>query len=163
MRFLSGLILLACLAGGSNAVAADAKIVKVLPHFLDAKGRHTLSPSLYERDAYQAQLRENPELISALRFDIQWKARANRGEELVLKMEVRGGKAGSKPLTLKEKVKGRGLFSTWSKVSLSKEQFAAIGGVNAWRATLWKGDQQVNEMKSFLWSRNPVEKRGQTN
>ena len=50
--------------------AAEGKIIKVLPHLLDKKGRHTLSPSLYERDAYQAKLRTHPEDISALRFDV---------------------------------------------------------------------------------------------
>ncbi|MGB0579941.1 MAG: hypothetical protein ACPGVU_09595 [Limisphaerales bacterium] len=160
MRFLPGLLLLIGLIGGFDAAAADAKIVKVLPHLLDAKGRHSLSPSLYERDAYQAHLRKNSELISAMRFDVQWKPRANKGEDLVLKLEVRGGKAGSKPLTLTEKTRGKGLFSSWSKVTISKAQFAAIGGVNAWRVSFWKGDQLVDEQSSFLWSREPVGKRG---
>lgn len=163
MRFLPGILLFALAALASGGAAADAKIMKVLPHYLDAKGRHTLSPSLYERDAYQAHLRQNPELISALRFDVQWKPRANKGEELKLRMEIRGGKAGSKPITLEEKVKGRGLFSSWSRLSLTKEQFAAIGGVSAWRASLWKEDQMVNELKSFLWLRKPVEQRGKAN
>src|SRR6266567_3807500 len=54
--------------------AASGRIIKVLPHLLDRGGRHTLSPSLYERDAYQAFLRKNPGQCSGLRFDIQWKA-----------------------------------------------------------------------------------------
>ena len=37
--------------------ARPGKISKVLPHWLDLQGRHTLSPSLLERDAYQAKLR----------------------------------------------------------------------------------------------------------
>ena len=47
----------------------------MLPHYLDKEGRHTLSPSLYERDAYQAILRQNPEKRGGMRFDVQWKAR----------------------------------------------------------------------------------------
>ena len=46
--------------GVANAAHAEAKISKVLPHWLDKKGRHTLSPSLFERDAYQAQLPRQP-------------------------------------------------------------------------------------------------------
>ncbi len=45
------------LATAWSATAAPAKVIKVLPHFLDQKGRHALSPSLYDRDAYQAHLR----------------------------------------------------------------------------------------------------------
>ena len=66
--------------------ASSGKIVKVLPHFLDAKGRHTLSPSLFERDAYQAQLRAHPEQRSGIRYDIHWRARASWGE---LKLKVK--------------------------------------------------------------------------
>ncbi len=34
------------------AGAASARIAKVLPQLLDLEGRHALSPSLYDRDAY---------------------------------------------------------------------------------------------------------------
>ena len=40
--------------GIADACTAASKISKVLPHLLDKQGRHTLSPSLLERDAYQA-------------------------------------------------------------------------------------------------------------
>ncbi len=57
------------------AHAASGKVLKVLPHFLDLQGRHALSPSLFERDAYQAHLRKNPAEVSALRFDVEWSGR----------------------------------------------------------------------------------------
>jgi hypothetical protein len=41
------------------APAKPAKIVKVLPHYVDLEGRIALAPSLFERDAYQAVLRLN--------------------------------------------------------------------------------------------------------
>ena len=64
--------LLACLlALEVSALAASGKIIKVLPFFLDLKGRHSLHPSLYERDAYQAYLRQHPELRSGLQIDVQ--------------------------------------------------------------------------------------------
>jgi hypothetical protein len=37
------------LAAPLAAPAATGKVVKVLPHFLDLKGRHSLTPSLYDR------------------------------------------------------------------------------------------------------------------
>jgi hypothetical protein len=39
------------------APAATGRLMKVLPEYLDAKGLTSLSPSLFERDAYQAILR----------------------------------------------------------------------------------------------------------
>ena len=69
MRWLKLLPLLIFFSGLTpESEAASAKIIKVLPHLLDRDGRHTLSPSLYERDAYQAILRAHPIQRSALRF-----------------------------------------------------------------------------------------------
>src|SRR5687768_7947766 len=68
----------------------DARISKVLPHFLDRDGKHTLWPSLYERDAYQAHLRKTPEERSGLRLDILWKAKKVSSAKLVLRAELRG-------------------------------------------------------------------------
>jgi len=48
-------------------LAADAvtgKVVKVLPFFLDAQGRIAKSPSLFDRDVYQAYLREHTNEVS---------------------------------------------------------------------------------------------------
>ena len=87
----SAAVLIACLLGllAVSATAAEGRIVKVLPHYLDAKGRHTLAPSLYERDAYQAHLRKNPDLCKALRFDIHWKTPSDvRKQDLVWEFEV---------------------------------------------------------------------------
>jgi len=152
MRKFRTLLILALGLAVSTGYAADAKILKVLPHFLDQKGRHSLSPSLYERDAYQAQLRTHPELVSGLRFDVQWKANKTGKKKLRMKLELRGSKAGSKMVTVEEDVQFKGrLFTAWARLPLAKKDFNALGGLNAWRATLWEGDQQISELKSFLW------------
>jgi hypothetical protein len=151
MQIIRLLIVAAVLICATDAVAADGKIIKVLPHLLDKNGKHTLSPSLYERDAYQAKLRNSPEEVSALRFDVQWKSGAKKGTELKLKIEARGRKAGSKVKTLEAKVKDNGFFSTWSRLPLSKKDYASLGGLGAWRASLWLGEKQISEVKSFLW------------
>src|SRR6185369_13028943 len=44
-----------------GAHAESAKVLKVLPLFLDQKGRESISPSLFDRDAYQVLLRDKPE------------------------------------------------------------------------------------------------------
>ena len=68
--------------------AGPAKILKVLPQYLDEEGRHALSPSLYERDAYQYFLRKNPSKRGGLRFDVNWKAKGSKSETLVLRLNV---------------------------------------------------------------------------
>jgi hypothetical protein len=129
--------------------AASAKVLKVLPHFLDLKGRHALSPSLFDRDAYQAQLRAEPAKRSGLRFDVNWKAQGY--EDLVLRVEAKGWASRSpKLVTLEQKVQP-GLFSHWSSATISGDEYKQFGEVIAWRATLWHGTNQVAEQKSFLW------------
>jgi hypothetical protein len=79
------LILLALLGAVTVARAADAvtgRVVKVLPFFLDQKGRNAKSPSLYDRDAYQAYLLQHTNQISAMRFDVWWKATPASGEKI---------------------------------------------------------------------------------
>lgn len=130
--------------------AADGKIIKVLPHYLDLEGRHALSPSLYDRDAYQAQLRQHPEQRSAVRFDVQWKSR--EPQALKFKVEMRGARGKDTTSAVVEVAKtSRGPFSHWSSLTLSGEAYKKLGELTAWRVTLWDGDRLISEQKSFLW------------
>ena len=130
--------------------AASARVVKVLHHFMDRQGRIALNPSLYERDAYQVQLRTHPAERSGLRFDVQWKSRD--ADRLTLKVELRGnlGRV-STTKVLEQPVRFRGLFSTWSRVTLTGEEYKKFGELSAWRASLWDGDKPIAEQASFLW------------
>lgn len=131
----------------------SGRVIKVLPHLLDAQGRHTLSPSLFDRDAYQALLRKNPALVSGLRFDIQWRADGGTmATNAVLRVEIRGTAKGQLPgnLTLEETVKLTG-SSHWAALKLDGEKYQNFGEVTAWRVTLWAGDDLLSEQKSFLW------------
>jgi hypothetical protein len=140
------------LAAAPSAHAATGRVKKVLPHFIDLKGRHTLTPSLYDRDAYQAYLREHPEERSGVRFDVQWKAHGASTAPLKLRVELRGVAKGDVPpeRTLEKEVKP-GWLSHWTSLPLTGEDYANFGDVTAWRATLWEGDRLVAEQKSFLW------------
>ncbi|GIT05994.1 MAG: hypothetical protein CM1200mP29_14050 [Verrucomicrobiota bacterium] len=69
------------------------KISKVLPHWLDQQGRHTLSPSLLERDAYQAKLRADRSLCSGIRFDVKWSKNTSVNVKLQLELRVTGDQA----------------------------------------------------------------------
>jgi hypothetical protein len=148
LRRIGLLVVLA--ASALLAHAASGKVLKVLPHFLDLQGRHALSPSLFERDAYQAYLRKHPAEVSALRFDVEWSARGSAAG-LKLRVEARGGKAAAQPKVVEATVKPDRFGSTWGSVTIDKAAYEQLGGVVAWRVTLWDGDQQLAEQKSFLW------------
>ena len=152
-RFLFLILLCGGLAVALSASAATGKVIKVLPHFLDLKGRHTLSPSLYARDAYQAQLRQHPEQRSGVRFDIQWKTSGPVYAPLKLRVELRGTAKGDLPsrAVLVSEVKPGGWFSHWRSLPLTGEDYQKLGEVTAWRVTLWEGDQMLGEQKSFMW------------
>jgi hypothetical protein len=148
IKFLALLVFVVALS--SNADAASARIKKVLPQLIDSEGRNSLSPSLYERDAYQAFLRNNPAQRAGLKFEVQWGG--GRGKDLTLQIEMRGGReAIFHARTLKMPVKKKGFFSTWSSLVLRDEAYKNFGDLVAWRATLWDGDKQISEQKSFLW------------
>lgn len=131
-------------------LGAEGKVIKVLPHFVDFQGRHTLSPSLYERDAYQELLRDHPEKRAGLQFEVLWKVSRRVSGPLHLKMELRGGDSGS--LEIVEMDVKRGMFGRrWSRVVLDPKQFARVGTMTAWKATLLQGVEIIAESQSFLW------------
>jgi hypothetical protein len=128
-------------------------VLKVLPHFLDREGRNARAPSLYDRDAYQFFLRENPEKRSAIRFDVQWKAKGPFSDQLKLRVELRGIAQGNLPKqrVLEGPLEPPGRFSHWSGLSLSGEDYKQFGDVTAWRVTLWENGRLLGEQTSFLW------------
>src|SRR6266436_8402352 len=105
MRRRSALtLLLCCFTLSATSWAATGRVMKVLPHFLDLEGRHTLSPSLYDRDAYQLYLREHPLKRSGVRFDIHWLTKGQAVGQLKLRIELRGVAEGNslKQLVIEE-------------------------------------------------------------
>ena len=142
------LTVLIILAFAALVNAQSDRIVKVLPHFLDAKGRSSINPSLFDRDAYQKQLRENPAQRSALRFDVQWKA--SYYPELILRVEAKGARGLGTLITLEQTIKP-GLMSQWTALKLSGKEYESFGELISWRATLVQGTNIVAEQKSFLW------------
>lgn len=144
----------ALLLSGAPGWAATGRIIKVLPEFLDLKGRNSVAPSLYERDAYQAMLRDHPERRSGMRFYIQWKIKGAAWQPLVVRVEMRGTAQGDLPkmLVLEQPAENRGSrFSHWTNVTVSSANYKNIGSVTAWRVTLWEGKTLLGEDHSFLW------------
>lgn len=153
-RRLFQCLVLGCLLGIQTANAASAKVVKVLSHLVDSQGRHAVSPSHFDRDAYQAHLRSNPEKIAGLRYDIQWRSRLVKVPELEMRLELRGEKLPiDQSVTLSRKVDVRrlDLLSSWAQIALTREEFDRVGDVIAWRVTIWDGSVMMAEEKSFLW------------
>lgn len=152
-RALIWLSLVVWVAVALSAPAATGRVIKVLPQFLDLKGRNSLTPSLYERDLYQATLRQNTNLCSGMRFHVQWKAKGQAWAPLKLWLEMRGVARGDYPkrLTLERPVETQSSYSHWIHFDLVGEAYKEFGQVTAWRVTLWEGDKLLGEQKSFLW------------
>lgn len=143
-------LLVAALLPLLSAAAAEARVVKVLPHRLDSRGRHALSPSLYERDAYQAELRAHPDRIRGLRIDVLWSLRERTSVPCVLRLELRGSK-GADPVVIERPVSRGFLRRRWTKVLLDPAEFEKVGDVSAWRVSLRSSGEELASMASFLW------------
>ena len=142
--------------GASRAAAAPVakagRVVKVLPLFLNLKGHDAISPSLFDRDAYQAYLRQHTNEISAIRFDVLWKASNAKDAKLKLRAELRGvGEHGLPRQIILEKEVTPGFFRSWTSLKLEGDELKNFGSLVAWRVTLWNGGQLLGEQKSFLW------------
>lgn len=144
------LLLLGSLSAAFAADTVTGRVVKVLPLFLDLKGRDAISPSLFDRDAYQFYLRQHTNDISAVRFDVLWKA--SKTDKLKLRAELRGVGAGGLPkqTVLEQEVVPK-FFRSWTSLTLGGDDYENFGEVVAWRVTLWNGDELIGEQKSFLW------------
>ncbi len=150
MRWLiliCGVLLLPSLCGCRTQ---SARISKVLPHYLDLEGRHTVNPSLFERDAYQAYLRAHPDEVGGLRFDIQWSSTVYYTDALLLKLELRGSRS-PEELVIEQEIERRPWYQRWTGIDLDEESFAKLGDIMAWRASLWDGEEMLAEQRSFLW------------
>jgi len=151
-RLLVISLLLGSLSATFASDAASGRVVKVLPLLLDLKGRDAVSPSLYDRDAYQVYLRQHTNEISAIRFDVLWKASNAKGAKLKLRVELRGiGPGGLPRQTTLEQSVTPGFFRRWTSLTLGGADYKNSGELVAWRATLWSDDQLLGEQKSFLW------------
>src|SRR5271156_753226 len=96
-RFLTILLLLGSLSAANAADAPTGYIVKMLPLFLDLKGHDAVSPSLFDRDAYQVYLRNHTNEISAIRFDVLWQVGNAAESKYKMRVELRGTAADGKP------------------------------------------------------------------
>ena len=154
--FLPVLFLLASLGvlrADSTSPAPKGRIIKVLPLYLNTNNVVALSPSLFDRDAYQYYLLQHSNDISGMRFDVQWKARHAVGLQLKVRLELRGIGAGSLPTEkVMEQTVTPKIFHHWTSLTLSGADYKNFGALAAWRATLWNGGQLLGEQKSFLWS-----------
>lgn len=142
-----------CFGLGSAAESSRVKAIKVFQFLVDAEGRHALSPSLLDRDAYQAHLRKHPAKVSGLRFVIQWKRQSGAVTRPSIRLEVRHGNGNtigelSKTALLKVRKARR---SQWHRITISGEEYARLGKVIAWRVSFWDEETMLAQEESFLW------------
>ena len=150
--FLTAWLLLGSLLAASAADALSGHIVKVLPLFLNLKGQDAISPSLFDRDAYQVYLRAHTNEVSAIRYDVLWSTSKSGTNKLTLRLELRGiGESGVPSQTTIEQTVTPHYFRHWTTLLLTGDAYKHFGVVVAWRASLWSGPQMLSEQKSFLW------------
>jgi len=146
------LLMLGLLAIAHGSDVVTGRVFKVLPLLLDLQGRTALSPSLFDRDAYQARLRQETNQISAIRYDVLWSASHAGDAKLKIRVELRGVNHSNLPaFKTVETAAAAGFFRQWTSLTLAGDEYKSFGAVTAWRATLWDGDQLLGEEKSFLW------------
>lgn len=129
------------------------RLIKVLPHYLDADGRHTRGPSLFDRDAYQFELRQDPNLRTGLRFDVQCRIPPGAGRDFTLRVELRGSNAPApSPIIVEAPLPRRPSYAPWTRLLLTPEQYAALGELMAWKVTLLNSQgHPLASQQSFLW------------
>jgi hypothetical protein len=148
--FLVSLGLVAAAQGGD----VSGRIVKVLPFLLDQQGRKAVSPSLFDRDAYQAYLRDHTNEISGVRFDILWSATMTAEARLLLRVELRGSGLGTNNLPQTKTLELPATpvaFRQWTTIPLAGKDYKNFGQVTAWRVSLWDYGRLLSEQKSYLW------------
>ncbi|HMO64343.1 MAG TPA: hypothetical protein PKE47_03810, partial [Verrucomicrobiota bacterium] len=132
------------------ACAGGPRIVKVLPLLLDEQGRSAPDPSLFERDAYQAELRAAPERVSGVRFEVLTR-RVPRGRPVTVRLALRGG-AAAEAQVVEVPWAGRGAgVGRWTKVFITGDDYRRLGRVVAWRASLHDEAGELAHASSFLW------------
>ena len=147
------LLFLVFLALSPLAHGAEGRVIKVLPQFVDKKGEVSLSPSLYERDAYQFYLRNHPAVRVAMRLAVQWKAKDVGAADLKLRAELRGLETNTlHTITIEQPVQKKGRFSHWSSIKIEGQNYKDLGPLVAWRVSLWEGGRELGARESFLWS-----------
>lgn len=142
------LILLFCISSASLACASP-KIVKTLLHLIDDEGRHMLSPSLLDRDAYQAHLRAHPEKVFGICFDIQLKLKSKETHKL--KLAIRHSSGEDLQTFIREMDVVRKGKSQWNRIRIDGEDHSKIGEMIAWRISLLQDQVEIASQESFLW------------
>jgi hypothetical protein len=153
MRPFIGLVIGGLMLSCMTAPAGTGKVIKVLPQFMDREDRQSLTPSLYDRDAYQAQLRLHPEQRSGICYNVRCKTKGPFYEPLKLRVELRGIAHGDLPgqLTIEHAIEPASFLGRWTEIYLRGKEYEDFGEVTAWRVTLWEGDHFLSEQRSFLW------------
>ena len=143
------LIILAAVWVGCSALQPQSgtNIVKVLPHYLDASGNHSDGPTLLHRDVYQNKLRKNSDLVRAVRYDVNWQGTGT----VTVRLEIRSTKAGVETMIIERVETASDRRKHWTPILIDAATYKTFGQPESWRISLWRGETQVGEQKSFLW------------
>ena len=146
MKFLALVFTMIAFSGcGTLKTLTSPGIVKVLPHYLDASGNHSDGPTLLHRDVYQRKLRTNPGLVHGVRYDVNWYARG----EVTLRLELRG--SNPEPMKVEQKINQDLGRTRWTSILIDGKTYRSLEQPEAWRISIWRGEEMLDEQVSFLW------------
>lgn len=150
-RLLTILLLSGTLTAWADGVG-EGSIVKMLPLLLSTNRQDALSPSLFDRDAYQVYLRAHTNEITAVRYDVLWRVKHPGAAKYKLRLELHGPVVNGKPRqkVMEMEVKPT-FFRHWDSLVMAGDEYKNFGEAVAWRVTLWADNQMLAEQKSFLW------------
>lgn len=144
--------------------AAGRHLKKVLFFWLDEDGQYSQHPSMFERDAYQAYLRDNPEEIHGLKVAVLLSGSSGKLESSSLELKIQGPPGPE----IKEPLEFRLELADKLDRKLRRWVYWDIDPVNAeasdealkllpesivsWRLTLLDEGQPVDRLQSYLWN-----------
>ncbi len=155
-RQIRAILLIVALLSFTVLPCFSFEITKVIPQFKDQKGRVALSPSLFERDAYQASLRRDPTKTSGMIFRVHVRRlgaskQSNLPPPELLRLEVRGKDTTKAATTVDLKLAPEVAKRNWHFINLGRADFEKLGSVTAWRVSLWREGKLISSQTSFLW------------
>jgi len=96
---------------------------------------------------YQNKLRKNPDLVRAMRYDVNWQGTG----EVKVRLELRSTKAGVETMIIEKAEIASFRRTHWTPILIDAATYKSFGQPESWRVTLWQDGDQVDAQASFLW------------
>lgn len=137
--------------GKGDPIRGQYRVYDVKRQFLD----RNISPGPVDphlRAKYQMALSKSRSNQYGMRFNIRWGGKGEVLPTALIRLEIRGimgNEPTQKTVTFTYNDFRRG--TQWSEIDILGDDFASLGQITAWRASLISDGQVLAEKRSFLW------------